>query len=161
MEKNGYKVRANQKVILRPNGRAKIVTVFDGEEAKSRTQQQFKEQCDVNNIMNKYKAGKPITHINTKTGVYGDLTEFTDYAESLQKVIHARESFMDLPSNIRTRFGNDPAQLIRFLDDSKNRDEAISLGLIKKPEAPKPDPVLEEIKGLRSDMKKPAKPAKD
>jgi len=38
-----------------------------------------------------------------------------------------------LPSKIRDRFGNDPSQLLSFLADSSNKDEAISLGLVSAP----------------------------
>jgi len=40
---------------------------------------------------------------------------------------------MALPSDVRKRFSNDPAELIDFLADKKNDEEAIKLGLkIKK-----------------------------
>ena len=60
---------------------------------------------------------------------------------------------MALDANVRKRFHNDPAELIDFVSDEKNRDEAVRLGLLQIPEFPKPDPLVEEIKGLRSDFK--------
>ena len=39
---------------------------------------------------------------------------------------------MALPAQIRSRFENDPAKLIDFLDNSENLDEAIKLGLVSK-----------------------------
>jgi len=41
---------------------------------------------------------------------------------------------MRLPADLRARFDNDPAQLIQFLENSDNKDEAIKLGLVNKPE---------------------------
>ena len=37
---------------------------------------------------------------------------------------------MALPSDVRSRFGNNPAELLDFLNDNSNYDEAIRLGLI-------------------------------
>jgi phage internal scaffolding protein len=40
--------------------------------------------------------------------------------------------FNDLPSSIRSRFGNDPAAFLDFVNDEGNADEMIKLGLIEK-----------------------------
>ncbi len=53
-------------------------------------------------------------------------------------MIEAQENFMRLPANIRKRFDNDPAQLIEFINDPNNLDEAINIGLAKEPEKPLP-----------------------
>jgi hypothetical protein len=41
---------------------------------------------------------------------------------------------MALPANIRSRFDNDPAKLIDFMENPANREEAESLGLVNKSE---------------------------
>lgn len=99
----------------------------------SRTQQQFAEQVDVNNIVSKYKKTGEWLHLTRKQGVYADVSNITDYKESVDKVHMAHAAFAALPSALRNRFQNDPAQLLAFLQDPSNRDEAISLGLIDKP----------------------------
>ena len=53
-------------------------------------------------------------------------------------VIEAGEMFDALPSRIRKRFNNSPAQLLEFLADTANVSEAISLGLISAPVEPEP-----------------------
>jgi phage internal scaffolding protein len=40
---------------------------------------------------------------------------------------------MALPAQIRSRFDNDPAKLIDFLENEQNHDEAIKLGLVNPP----------------------------
>ena len=67
---------------------------------------------------------------------YGDFTDVVDYETALQRVITAQESFDALPARVRDRFENDPANLIEFLNDESNRDEALSLGLINPPQQP-------------------------
>jgi len=37
--------------------------------------------------------------------------------------------FNDLPSSIRSRFGNDPAAFLDFVQDENNADEMVKLGL--------------------------------
>jgi len=119
-----------KEIIKLENGNVRVRTINKN---PSRTQQQFVEQCDVNNIMKKYRVTGQITHLNTKQGVYADMSSIKNYQENLNTVIEAQNAFMALPSDVRKRFSNDPAELIDFLADKKNDEEAIKLGLkIKK-----------------------------
>lgn len=108
----------------------------------SRTQQQFKEQHDINNIMKKYqKAGIGYDYLPApRGGVYGDFTKVRSYQEAVQGALDSEAAFMQLPSAVRKRFSNDPQELFDFLNDKNNRDEAIRLGLIEKPKIPPSDP---------------------
>lgn len=111
-------------------GKTKVITV---NEEPTKTQQSYRDMVNINKIMKKYKETGMITHLNSKTGIYADLTSLPSYEESLQAVITAQNAFMDLPADLRSRFQNDPQQLISFLADVNNKEEAIKLGLIKKP----------------------------
>jgi len=119
-----------KKIIKLENGQKKVVTIND---LPSRTQQNFKDQCNINNIMKKYHVTGMVNHLNNKKGTYADLTQVKDFQGCLQTVIDAQASFMTIPSEIRKKFGNDPQALIEFLKDPKNKDEAIQLGLMNKP----------------------------
>lgn len=105
----------------------------------SMTQQQFQEHVDVNNIVAKYKTTGEWSHLTKKGGVYADVStmQSIDYLTAYNMVEDAHDAFMALPAEIRDRFQNDPAKLLSFLNEPKNKDEAIKLGLI---EAPKNDP---------------------
>lgn len=98
-------------------------------EGESLTQQQFKEECDVNNILAKYKRTGLLSHFNKHQGNFGDFSNLNDYQTNLDKIRKAHESFDSLPSEVRSKFNNDPGLLIEFLSDSKNDSEAIKLGL--------------------------------
>ena len=117
------------KKIIKENGRTRVVTAFT---EPSKTQQQFKKDCDVNVIIKKYRQGHAITHISKHEGGYGDFTEISSYQDALDKVITLNQEFSRLPSEIRTRFNNDPGRLIDFINDERNTDEAIRLGLLEK-----------------------------
>lgn len=98
-------------------------------EEKSRTQQQFKDEVNVNNIMKKYRKTGQITHLNNRTGKYADLSNAQDYFESIQTIRTASEAFDQLPSELRKRFHNEPAEMLQFINDPKNYDEGVKLGL--------------------------------
>lgn len=108
-----------------------VVTPMTG---KSRTKQAFKDAADINNIMARYKATGEISYVNGRTAVYGDFTGHEDLLTALTGVQDAHARFEELPAKIRDRFGNDPVQLLGFVDQAENRAEAIELGLIEDPE---------------------------
>lgn len=102
-------------------------------EDASLAQQHFKDECDINNILRQFN----ITGLLPEAPLsprYGDFTGVGDYHTALNQVIAAEDEFMSLPANLRARFENDPAQLIDFLENPENLNEAISLGLVNKPE---------------------------
>jgi phage internal scaffolding protein len=100
-------------------------------EEPSLAQQHFKDECDINNILRQFN----ITGLLPESPLsprYGDFTGITDYHSALNAVMAAEDGFMALPADIRSRFMNDPEQLIEFLNDPANKDEAIQLGLVDK-----------------------------
>lgn len=103
---------------------------------KTLAKQSFQDECDINTIMAKYQKTGLIEHVQKIQGSYGDFTSVQDYQLSLNQVIAAQEAFDDLPAKIRERFANDPSHLMAFINDEKNLDEAIRLGLVVAPEPP-------------------------
>lgn len=103
------------------------------ESGQSRTQQHELPDSDIQKIVAR----------SIETGIlperreltYGDL-RVNDYKEALDKVTRAQQDFDELPSKLRDRFRNDPKELIQFLSDSKNREEAEQLGLIHPKQPP-------------------------
>jgi len=96
----------------------------------SMTRQSFKKDCDINYIMAKYQKTGLIEHVNRYQGNYGDFLTVDDYQSSMIKVMQANEAFESLPSSLRKRFSNDPAEFLSFVQNPDNRDEMIELGLI-------------------------------
>lgn len=127
MDKIIFKTRFN------PHAPRKYATKQEGE---SLTQQQFKAECDVNNILAKYRRTGMLTHIQKHQGNFGDFSSIEDYQTSLGKLMQAQQSFESLPSELRAKFENDPAKLISYLSDEKNNAEAVKLGLKIERKAP-------------------------
>lgn len=139
-----------KKIIRHENGQVKVVTI---NESPSRTSQQFKEQCDVNHIMKKYRLTGELTHLKNQKGQYIDLTTLPDYQTALQTVIDANSAFESLPSHVRKAFQNDPKQLLQFVADPKNKEEAIKLGLIQEVQTKPIDDINQNPKPKQNDDK--------
>lgn len=115
---------------LRENSRvkgAKRVTFYT--DGPSDTDQSFKDDCDVNVIIDKFTKTGHLTHLAKHQGFYQDVSEYRDLAESMQVVTEAQAAFDALPAELRSRFSNSPVQMVNFLDDPRNDQEAIALGL--------------------------------
>lgn len=108
------------------------------------TKQSFRDQCDVNTIMAKYKRTGTLDHVSGETPAYGDFSNVTDYQSAMNQIIEANVAFEQLPATTRARFHNNPEELVTFMEDSDNQQEAEDLGLVPKaktvPEPPEPEP---------------------
>ena len=103
----------------------------------SRTDQSMKDECDVNSFLRKYCSTGVLTHTNDKVPQFGDFSQMpSDYGEALALIKRSEDEFMQLPSEVRDKFDNKPGNLIKFLQDESNRDEAVKLGLVNKPVEP-------------------------
>lgn len=120
--------KPNQKITVRKNGTIDIGSI---NEEPTLAQQQFKDECDINNIIKNYSQ-TGVLPVSKKVGAFLDVSNVADYQTSLQTVYEAQKAFDALPSNIRSRFENDPNQLLAFIEDDANRDEALKLGLLEK-----------------------------
>lgn len=108
--------------------RRRVQRRFEGE---SRTEQSHKKKCDVNAKVRRYmKTG--LIEQQRDGAMYGDFTSAEDFQTSLHRVNDALRDMSLLPAVVRKRFKNDPGRLIEFLNDPKNRDEAVQLGLVAK-----------------------------
>lgn len=101
-------------------------------EGPSKTQQQFAEEVDINTIVKRFGIGAPLP-LTEQMPVSGDFTGVSDFTSAMRLVRQAEEAFYELPAEVRARFGNDPARVIEFLDDGRNREEAVKLGLVQPP----------------------------
>lgn len=110
------------------------------------TQQQFKDECDINVIAERFGLTGTFPE-NPLPPVYGDFTDVGDYRSALHAIQSADARFLEFPPELRARFQNDPQQLMDFLADPANGSEAVKLGLLKPttivsdaPEASPPTP---------------------
>lgn len=113
----------------------------------SRTKQAMKDECDINNIMKRYKTTGLITHVKQNPGEYADVSEVSDYRTSLNRIKNAEKNFSRLPATLRARFDNNVADFLDFASNPDNLEEMTKLGIIPKGKepaaAPAPDPKKE------------------
>lgn len=110
---------------------------------ENRAQQQFKEECDINEIVRRFGVTGQLPQID-RVPLEGDFQDVTTYQEALNALIEADATFMTLPSGIRKRFENDPAQFVAFVSDPANKEEWTKMGL-GAPETPPPAPIMVKV----------------
>ena len=94
----------------------------------SLTQQQFKEESDINTIVDRFmKSGVMPTPTNMPQ--YMDYEGVFDFQSAMNTVRQADENFMRMDAKIRARFNNSPQEFLEFFGNPENTDEAIRLGL--------------------------------
>lgn len=119
---------------------SKIYTEFTNPRSKgtvftepTKTQQHFKDSCDINKIMAKFKKTGLLPQVQ-RMPQYGDFSDVPTYEEALMRIQEIDGVFGSLPARVREKFKNNPGELLNWLNDESNRQEAIELGLIEKPE---------------------------
>lgn len=104
------------------------------------TQQQFKDECDINTILERFGVTGELPTL-IRQPLTEDFVEAFDFQTSMNAIREATNAFNEMPAKVRARFGNDPAEFIKFFEDPENEAEARKLGLMnpKTPETPAPD----------------------
>ena len=95
------------------------------------TQQSFKSECDINNILRQFNVTGQLP-VGSVQPQYGDFSGITDYQSALNAVMAAQDSFLQLPAKVRAKFDNDPALFVEFASDEANKDEMKALGLLSQ-----------------------------
>lgn len=114
--------------------RKRVQVQFD---EPTKTKQSFKDECDINIIMKKFKKVMHGTdYLNRYQGYaggeFGDFSQVSDYRTALDQIAQARGVFDALPAKVRSRFQNDPAEFLDFVQNPANQDEMVYLGLATK-----------------------------
>jgi len=91
--------------------------------------QQFKDECDINRIMEKYRVSGMVTHLSKNLGRYVDVSEVGSYHEAVTRVIETRGFFAGLSADMRKEFDHDPAVFLDFISDPENIAKIHELGL--------------------------------
>jgi len=124
-------VNQNQKVTERKGGTRRVQTV---NKEPDMTKQSFRDECDINHIINRYDNTGLVTHLNPAPAVYADVTGIRDYHDALNIVVQASQAFEALPAKIRTHFNNDPGEFLDAAQDPDRREELAGLGLVPSSE---------------------------
>jgi len=128
----------------------------------SRTKQNERDRCDIRNIIKRYKTtGKLPLSAHAQNGpMFGEFHNLPTYHEMSNIIIEARAKFMSLPSALRKDFDNDPGEMIAFLQNPENKEEAIRMGLMVPPPRKKPD-VTDQLNDIKEALTPPKEPQKE
>jgi len=96
-------------------------------------QQQWKDSTTIQGVLAKY--GFNPNQNRQPPGITLDSSMSSNsYHEGLIMIQKAQETFMQFPVKIRERFNHNPVELLKFIEDPKNAQEAIKLGIAQKPD---------------------------
>lgn len=114
-------------------------------QGESMTRQADKEAADINNITDRYlRTGMTGNRQSGRQPMFADFTSLPsmDLQEMRNTLAAVEVAFDSLPARVRRKFKDDPYRLLLFIEDERNREDAIEMGLIPKlePEVPKVDP---------------------
>lgn len=114
----------------------------------SLTVQSQTEDADINTIVRRFGITGQVPQ-GARPIMFGDFDQVVDFKSAQDAVIQARESFMQQPAEVRSRFGNDPQAFLEFCSASRdgqaldNLEEMRRLGLAV-PAPPAPSPAVPE-----------------
>lgn len=98
----------------------------------TRTQQHFKNETDINQIVARAIATKNTAIFTpTQRATYYDCTVYADYQQALDRIADVEDDFLSLPSSIRKEFGNNVDQYVAFMTNPDNIGKAVELGLLE------------------------------
>ena len=102
------------------NKRERVQTCYKDDEGHTHTEQ--KDDCDINNILEKYRRTGVVNHLNKHGEQYGDFTKI-DYQTAQNQVASVNSMFADLPAQERARFNHDPQTFLEFIAHQSNIDD--------------------------------------
>lgn len=122
----------------------KIRSMYDGERVgsddvfcdpksdagKSKVKVAFANDSDINVIMKRALKSGVFPDGRIDEPMFGDFTELGDFHNLQNRLLDAYERFALLGADVRDRFNNNAGNLLDFLSNPANRDEAVKLGLL-------------------------------
>lgn len=104
-------------------------------------EQHHAAHVDINELARRYRIGELPPPEPLPLSAYMDLTNAPDLRTILDRSREAEELFMQFPAGLRRRFHDSSAEMVDFVMDPENAEEAVKLGLLvreKPPETPEP-----------------------
>lgn len=129
MSKNNTQKYVETKVMGRV--RRRVTVQMAKVEPNLLTQQQFRDETNVNRIVARAMKGQAPAFLNEARPSYGDVSEVPSLAKAYEVIESAEARFMELPAAVRRELDNDPRKLF-----TAPREFFEKHGLLRAPEAP-------------------------
>lgn len=103
-------------------------------EDESLTQQQFKDECDIDCILRRYdQTGVLVDPLSERRlAQFGDFSNLPSFAEYQNRLAEVSEYFMSLPPEVRSNFANDVGTFIEAIGNPDNESKLVELGILEK-----------------------------
>lgn len=128
------------------------------------TKQSEKDACDINKIMERYRATGLLPDLIQREPQYGDFSDAATFMEAMDIIAVANAQFSALPAKVRERFGNNPAEFLAFVESAEDDPEAtrelVRLGVVELSSAEQPETADQILKDIRENTR-PSKKAQD
>ena len=107
----------------------------------SMTQQHFKDETMIDNILQKYaETGFLTDPFTPKRPIqFGDFSDVKDFQTAQNAIALATEYFESLPANVRASFNNSPQEFLNALNDPEQRSKLEELGFVAPEESKAPE----------------------
>ena len=88
------------------------------------TNQSFKDECDINRVLDRAKHGASLSHLLQHGGNYGDFSTWDEntYEQMQVNLARGKSIFADLPAELRDEFDNNPGKFFEFVNKPDNKD---------------------------------------
>lgn len=91
--------------------------------------QSMSAECDINKIMEKYRLGGEIQHVNKAQGHYGDFSSGQEFTQAYTAIAEAEAGFAELPAHIRDLFGNNAETFLYKMEEDEFREDLVKAGV--------------------------------
>ncbi len=108
------------------NEKGEHYTTIPKDYSDGRTKQSFKDDTDVNLIIQKHTRMGTISHLEQWGGNYGDYSDF-NFQDAQNQIANANSMFEQLPAGLRNQFANSPEQFFKYVNDPQNKDNLAQL----------------------------------
>jgi len=98
----------------------------------SKTQQHFAEETSMAGIISRVMKGQNVP-TNPRQASFTDVNS-DDFHTMHNKIADIQTQFNSLPAKLRSKFNNQPYQLLRWLENPANAKTAVKLGLVSAAE---------------------------
>lgn len=133
--------------------RKRVFTRDNSDDESPKTQQQFKEECDMNRIVKNAERGIAPRFLARGVPQFGDFSNVPNLMEAHNIMQRAQEAFMNLPAALRLELGNDPTRINELTREQAERFK------LTKPTPPPPADPAPPVQGGTAGTE-PAKPTK-
>ena len=101
------------------------------------TEQSHEPDCNINNIVRKHGMDLIAQTAQLQNFTYDDNPN-NDFQETMNAILKAKDSFSQVPSDIRKQFDNDPAKFLDFIHNPANQTKLVEMGLANPPKVDNP-----------------------